>query len=61
MTYFFCQVVEIKLQFEIYEKRLKALSLQKASVKGTSYIALKIKHNIITLIVTFVITSIGQI
>uniref|UniRef100_A0A665WMT6 E1A binding protein p400 n=1 Tax=Echeneis naucrates TaxID=173247 RepID=A0A665WMT6_ECHNA len=27
------QVVEIKLQFEIYEKRLKALSLQKASGK----------------------------
>ncbi|XP_028435183.1 E1A-binding protein p400 isoform X4 [Perca flavescens] len=27
------QVVEIKLQFEIYEKRLKALSLQKASPK----------------------------
>ncbi|XP_056274380.1 E1A-binding protein p400 isoform X2 [Pseudoliparis swirei] len=27
------QVVEIKLQFEIYEKRLKALSLQKASTK----------------------------
>ncbi|KAL6114570.1 ep400 [Pungitius sinensis] len=27
------QVVEIKLQFEIYEKRLKALSLQKASAK----------------------------
>ncbi|XP_040010852.1 E1A-binding protein p400 isoform X2 [Xiphias gladius] len=27
------QVVEIKLQFEIYEKRLRALSLQKASVK----------------------------
>lgn len=30
----FEQVVEIKLQFEIYEKRLKALSLQKASAKG---------------------------
>uniref|UniRef100_A0A665WLY5 E1A binding protein p400 n=1 Tax=Echeneis naucrates TaxID=173247 RepID=A0A665WLY5_ECHNA len=29
------QVVEIKLQFEIYEKRLKALSLQKASGKPT--------------------------
>ncbi|XP_044051500.1 E1A-binding protein p400 isoform X7 [Siniperca chuatsi] len=29
------QVVEIKLQFEIYEKRLKALSLQKASAKVT--------------------------
>uniref|UniRef100_A0A669ELG4 E1A binding protein p400 n=1 Tax=Oreochromis niloticus TaxID=8128 RepID=A0A669ELG4_ORENI len=29
------QVVEIKLQFEIYEKRLKALGLQKA--KGTSH------------------------
>uniref|UniRef100_A0A673A170 E1A binding protein p400 n=1 Tax=Sphaeramia orbicularis TaxID=375764 RepID=A0A673A170_9TELE len=29
------QVVEIKLQFEIYEKRLKSLSLQKASAKGT--------------------------
>uniref|UniRef100_A0A668A6E1 E1A binding protein p400 n=1 Tax=Myripristis murdjan TaxID=586833 RepID=A0A668A6E1_9TELE len=29
------QVVEIKLQFEIYEKRLKVLSLQKASGKGT--------------------------
>uniref|UniRef100_A0A4W6FKP6 E1A binding protein p400 n=1 Tax=Lates calcarifer TaxID=8187 RepID=A0A4W6FKP6_LATCA len=28
------QVVEIKLQFEIYEKRLKALSLQKALAKG---------------------------
>ncbi|KAM4616612.1 E1A-binding protein p400 isoform 2-T2 [Polymixia lowei] len=28
------QVVEIKLQFEIYEKRLKVLSLQKASGKG---------------------------
>ncbi|XP_056232161.1 E1A-binding protein p400 isoform X3 [Seriola aureovittata] len=28
------QVVEIKLQFEIYEKRLKALSLQKASGKA---------------------------
>uniref|UniRef100_A0A8D2ZLZ1 E1A binding protein p400 n=1 Tax=Scophthalmus maximus TaxID=52904 RepID=A0A8D2ZLZ1_SCOMX len=28
------QVVEIKLQFEIYEKRLKALRLQKASAKG---------------------------
>ncbi|TKS79092.1 E1A-binding protein p400 [Collichthys lucidus] len=28
------QVVEIKLQFEIYEKRLKALSLQKASAKA---------------------------
>ncbi|XP_034727183.1 E1A-binding protein p400 isoform X5 [Etheostoma cragini] len=27
------QVVEIKLQFEIYEKRLKALGLQKASAK----------------------------
>ncbi|XP_033973679.1 LOW QUALITY PROTEIN: E1A-binding protein p400 [Trematomus bernacchii] len=27
------QVVEIKLQFEIYEKKLKALSLQKASAK----------------------------
>lgn len=27
------QVVEIKLQFEIYEKRLKTLSLQKASAK----------------------------
>uniref|UniRef100_UPI0037E70BDD E1A-binding protein p400 n=1 Tax=Semicossyphus pulcher TaxID=241346 RepID=UPI0037E70BDD len=27
------QVVEIKLQFDIYEKRLKALSLQKASAK----------------------------
>ncbi|XP_060893624.1 E1A-binding protein p400 isoform X6 [Labrus mixtus] len=27
------QVVEIKLQFEFYEKRLKALSLQKASAK----------------------------
>ncbi|XP_027131337.1 E1A-binding protein p400 isoform X3 [Larimichthys crocea] len=30
------QVVEIKLQFEIYEKRLKALSLQKASAKAAS-------------------------
>uniref|UniRef100_A0A8C5EC60 E1A binding protein p400 n=1 Tax=Gouania willdenowi TaxID=441366 RepID=A0A8C5EC60_GOUWI len=29
------QVVEIKLQFEIYEKKLKALSLQQASSKGT--------------------------
>uniref|UniRef100_A0A7N8XX50 E1A binding protein p400 n=1 Tax=Mastacembelus armatus TaxID=205130 RepID=A0A7N8XX50_9TELE len=28
------QVVEIKLQFEIYEKRLKALSLQKTPSKG---------------------------
>ncbi|XP_076010162.1 E1A-binding protein p400 isoform X3 [Genypterus blacodes] len=28
------QVVEVKLQFEIYEKRLKALSLQKASANG---------------------------
>ncbi|XP_045082910.1 E1A-binding protein p400-like isoform X6 [Coregonus clupeaformis] len=28
------QVVEIKLQFEIYEKRLKTLSLQRASSKG---------------------------
>lgn len=28
------QVVEIKLQFEIYDKRLKALGLQKASSKG---------------------------
>ncbi|KAM9464931.1 E1A-binding protein p400-like isoform 10-T12 [Salvelinus alpinus] len=28
------QVVEIKLQFEIYEKRLKMLSLQRASSKG---------------------------
>ena len=27
------QVVEIKLQFEIYDKRLKMLSLQKASGK----------------------------
>lgn len=33
---FYCQVVEIKLQFEIYEKRLKTLSLQKASAKGMS-------------------------
>lgn len=33
---FFCQVVEIKLQFDIYEKRLKALSLQRASAKGRS-------------------------
>uniref|UniRef100_A0A3Q3K2B8 HSA domain-containing protein n=1 Tax=Monopterus albus TaxID=43700 RepID=A0A3Q3K2B8_MONAL len=32
------QVVEIKLQFEIYEKRLKALSLQKASAKGISHL-----------------------
>uniref|UniRef100_A0A8C9XB91 E1A binding protein p400 n=1 Tax=Sander lucioperca TaxID=283035 RepID=A0A8C9XB91_SANLU len=31
------QVVEIKLQFEIYEKRLKALSLQKASAKGRCF------------------------
>ncbi|XP_039476535.1 E1A-binding protein p400 isoform X5 [Oreochromis aureus] len=30
------QVVEIKLQFEIYEKRLKALGLQKAKVSGQS-------------------------
>uniref|UniRef100_A0A3Q3GRU3 E1A binding protein p400 n=1 Tax=Labrus bergylta TaxID=56723 RepID=A0A3Q3GRU3_9LABR len=30
------QVVEIKLQFEFYEKRLKALGLQKASAKGMS-------------------------
>ncbi|XP_029998471.1 E1A-binding protein p400 isoform X2 [Sphaeramia orbicularis] len=30
------QVVEIKLQFEIYEKRLKSLSLQKASAKVSS-------------------------
>ncbi|XP_029959857.1 E1A-binding protein p400 isoform X2 [Salarias fasciatus] len=30
------QVVEIKLQFEIYEKRLKALSLQQASAKVSS-------------------------
>uniref|UniRef100_A0A8C7PGF4 E1A binding protein p400 n=1 Tax=Oncorhynchus mykiss TaxID=8022 RepID=A0A8C7PGF4_ONCMY len=30
------QVVEIKLQFEIYEKRLKMLSLQRASSKGES-------------------------
>ncbi|XP_054867369.1 E1A-binding protein p400 isoform X3 [Amphiprion ocellaris] len=29
------QVVEIKLQFEIYEKRLKALGLQKASAKAS--------------------------
>lgn len=35
LTVLFGQVVEIKLQFEIYEKRLKALSLQKASAKGT--------------------------
>ncbi|XP_041642655.1 E1A-binding protein p400 isoform X2 [Cheilinus undulatus] len=28
------QVVEIKLQFDIYEKRLKALSIQKASAKA---------------------------
>lgn len=35
MCVLFWQVVEIKLQFEIYEKRLKALSLQKASAKGT--------------------------
>uniref|UniRef100_A0A1A7YYW1 E1A binding protein p400 n=1 Tax=Iconisemion striatum TaxID=60296 RepID=A0A1A7YYW1_9TELE len=28
------QVVEVKLQFEIYEKKLKALGLQKASVSG---------------------------
>lgn len=27
---FFFQVVEIKLQFEIYEKRLKSLCIQKA-------------------------------
>uniref|UniRef100_A0A667ZV60 E1A binding protein p400 n=1 Tax=Myripristis murdjan TaxID=586833 RepID=A0A667ZV60_9TELE len=33
------QVVEIKLQFEIYEKRLKVLSLQKASGKGAFYSA----------------------
>ncbi|XP_075903388.1 E1A-binding protein p400 isoform X2 [Nelusetta ayraudi] len=31
------QVVEIKLQFEIYEKRLKALSLQKASAKVSGH------------------------
>uniref|UniRef100_A0A672JLC9 E1A binding protein p400 n=1 Tax=Salarias fasciatus TaxID=181472 RepID=A0A672JLC9_SALFA len=37
------QVVEIKLQFEIYEKRLKALSLQQASAKGTA-IGLKPEH-----------------
>ncbi|XP_077377705.1 E1A-binding protein p400 isoform X3 [Festucalex cinctus] len=30
------QVVEIKLQFEINEKRIRAISLQKASVKGHS-------------------------
>ncbi|XP_041854219.1 E1A-binding protein p400 isoform X2 [Melanotaenia boesemani] len=30
------QVVEIKLQFQFYEKRLKALSLQKATVSGHS-------------------------
>ncbi|XP_020561797.1 E1A-binding protein p400 isoform X4 [Oryzias latipes] len=30
------QVVEIKLQFEIYEKKLKALSLQKATVSSQS-------------------------
>ncbi|KAG7241436.1 hypothetical protein INR49_025636 [Caranx melampygus] len=33
------QVVEIKLQFEIYEKRLKALSLQKASSKVPGQLA----------------------
>ncbi|XP_028269255.1 E1A-binding protein p400 isoform X3 [Parambassis ranga] len=36
VEFFWCnieQVVEIKLQFEIYEKRLKALNLQKASAK----------------------------
>uniref|UniRef100_A0A3Q3VLH9 Uncharacterized protein n=1 Tax=Mola mola TaxID=94237 RepID=A0A3Q3VLH9_MOLML len=32
------QVVEIKLQFEIYKKRLKALCLQKASGKGLSHL-----------------------
>lgn len=31
MCLFFLKVVEIKLQFEIYEKKLKALSLQKAT------------------------------
>uniref|UniRef100_A0A673Z9M5 E1A binding protein p400 n=1 Tax=Salmo trutta TaxID=8032 RepID=A0A673Z9M5_SALTR len=31
------QVVEIKLQFEIYEKRLKMLSLQRASSKGETF------------------------
>ena len=31
------QVVEIKLQFEIYDKRLKMLSLQKASGKTPAY------------------------
>lgn len=30
-----CQVVEIKLQVELEEKRKKALSLQKVSRKGT--------------------------
>uniref|UniRef100_A0AAQ4R2F3 E1A binding protein p400 n=1 Tax=Gasterosteus aculeatus aculeatus TaxID=481459 RepID=A0AAQ4R2F3_GASAC len=33
------QVVEIKLQFEIYEKRLKALSLQKASAKAVHFVS----------------------
>lgn len=37
MDVFYRQVVEIKLQFEIYEKRLKTLSLQKASAKGMSH------------------------
>lgn len=46
LSYVFCQVVEIKLQFEIYAKRLKALSLQKASAKGNSH---KIKHNVLGL------------
>lgn len=37
MDVFYRQVVEIKLQLEIYEKRLKTLSLQKASAKGMSH------------------------
>lgn len=36
--FFIFQVVEVKLHFEVYEKRLKALNLQKASAKGMSHL-----------------------
>ncbi|XP_058492694.1 E1A-binding protein p400 isoform X6 [Solea solea] len=42
------QVVEIKLQFEIYEKRLKALSLQKASAKVPSQSTATVKEEVVT-------------
>nr|XP_043881498.1 E1A-binding protein p400 isoform X6 [Solea senegalensis] len=42
------QVVEIKLQFEIYEKRLKALSLQKALAKVPSQSTATIKEEVVT-------------